>query len=290
MRQDRPPVTVIGPQDTELQGPFCDYVSQVFRKADFRRWTNWGEWNDDYRAYTLFEDGRVVANVSVMRMRLLLEGREVPAFQLGAVGCLPSHRGRGLSRVVMDAALEACGAAPVLLFANPSVLQYYPRFGFQPWRQTLFTAAHQAVPAGPPAPTLDLEDAAVRAHLAVLSRESLPVTERFGARGYGPIATWYAANGFARPLRKLSDDTWVFASVEGDTLYLDDIFTREPFDLRAHLPRLIDRPIRAIHFGFTPERWWPEAVEAGEDPEADLFVRALDLSQQAHRFPVLAHT
>jgi hypothetical protein len=30
----------------------------------------------------------------------------------------------------------------------------------------------------------------------------------------------------------------VFADVEGDTLYLDDIFAREPFDLRAQIPRM----------------------------------------------------
>ena len=94
-------VTEIRQVDTGLQELFCDYVPQVFRRADFRRWRAWGEWNGDYRAFALIEDGRVVANTSVMRMRLLLEGREVLAHQLGAVGCSPSHRGRGLARVVM---------------------------------------------------------------------------------------------------------------------------------------------------------------------------------------------
>jgi len=284
------PVTEIGPRDTALQTAFCDYVPQVFRSVDFRRWWGWGEWNDDYRAFAVLEDGRVVANASVMRMRLRLEGHEVEAFQLGAVGCVPSHRGRGLSRRVMTAALDACGDAPVLLFANPKVRQFYPRFGFEPWPQTLFAATHEAVPEGPPAPTLDLEDAKVRADLATLSREGLPVTERFGARDYATIASWYAANGFARPLRRLGADAWVFADVEGDTLYLDDIFAREPFDLRAQVPRLIDRPIRYIRFGFTPERWWPGAVKAGEDLDADLFVRKPSLSRKPHRFPVLART
>ncbi|MCY1017439.1 GNAT family N-acetyltransferase [Pyxidicoccus sp. MSG2] len=283
-------VTGIGPRDAVLQTAFCDYVPQVFRRADFRHWREWGEWDDDYRAFALFEDGHVVANASVMRMRLRMDGREVPAFQLGAVGCIPSHRERGLSRVVMDAALEACGDAPVLLFANPRVREFYPRFGFQPWKQTLFAAEHEAVPEGPPAPTLDLEDAKVRARFAAISREGLPSTERFGARGYATVASWHVANGFARPLRQLGPDTWVSASVDGDTLHLDDVFTREPFDLRASLPRLIDRPIRSIRFGFTPERWWPGAVEAGEDTEADLFVRKLTPSPDAHRFPVLAHT
>lgn len=283
-------ITEIGPRDAALQAAFCDYVPQVFRRADFRRWRDWGEWDDDYRAYAVLEDGRVVANASVMRMRLRLDGREVTAFQLGAVGCVPSHRGRGLSRGVMSAALEACGDAPVLLFANPNVRQFYPRFGFQPWLQTHFAAEHEAVPEGPPAPTLDLEEAAVRARFAALSREGLPSTERFGARGYATAASWLVANRFARPLRELGPDTWVSASVEGDTLYLDDVFARQPFDLRASLPRLIDRPIRSIRFGFTPERWWPGAHEAGEDTGADLFVRRLLPSSAPHRFPIMAHT
>ncbi|NOK12291.1 GNAT family N-acetyltransferase [Corallococcus exercitus] len=280
----------IGSQDTDLQAAFCDYVPQVFRRASFRQWCAWGEWNDDYRAFALVESGRVVANASVMRMRLLLEGREVTGYQLGAVGCLPSHRGRGLARVVMNAALDACGDAPVLLFANPKVRQFYPRFGFQPRMQTLFAATYDAVPEGPPAPMLSLDDAEMRAGLAALSSEGVPSTERFGARGYATVASWPVANGFARPLRQLGTEAWVFAGVEGETLYLDDVFARESFDLRAWIPRLIDRPIREIRFGFTPERYWPEAMVAGEDTEADLFVRNLRVSQEAHRFPVMAHT
>lgn len=52
-----PPVTEIGPRDVALQAAFCDYVPQVFRRVDFRRWREWGEWNDDYRAFAVLEDG-----------------------------------------------------------------------------------------------------------------------------------------------------------------------------------------------------------------------------------------
>ncbi|ABF87319.1 acetyltransferase, GNAT family [Myxococcus xanthus DK 1622] len=285
-----PTVTEIGPGTSALHAAFCDYVSRVFTRADFRRWTQWGEWNDDYRTFAVVDDGRVLANASVMRMRLLLEGREVTGYQLGAVGSLPSERGRGLARAVMNAALAHCGDAPVLLFANKSVLEFYPRFGFEPRRQTLFSASHVARPGETAAPQLDVAEADVRARLRMLSDEGLPVTERFGARGTAAIASWYAANGFARPLRALSDDAWVFTEVEGETLFIDDIFARAPFDLRAALPRLIDRPISSIQFGFTPERWWPGAVEAGEDMEADLFVRGVPSPREANLFPVMART
>ncbi|RKH29413.1 GNAT family N-acetyltransferase [Corallococcus praedator] len=285
-----PRVVEFGSHDTALQAAFCDFVPQVFRRADFRRWCEWGEWTDDYRAFAVLEEGRAVATTAVMRMRLLVEGREVTGYQFGAVASLPSHRGQGLAHLVMNAALDACGDAPVFLFANPNVLQFYPRFGFQPCEQTLFAAEHAAVPGGTPASRIDLGDAAMRAGLSALSNEGLPVTERFGVRGYSTAASWHVANGFARPLWRLGDDAWVCAEVEGDTLHIDDIFAREPFDLRAWIPRLIDRPIRSVRFGFTPERWWPEATEAGEDLEAWLFVRGLSLSPRPHGFPVLART
>lgn len=285
-----PTAVEIDHRDRALQAAFCDYVPRVFRTVDFRRWCAWREWNDDYRAFAVLDEGSVVANASVMRMRLLVEGREVIGYQLGAVGCVPSHRGQGLSRVVMQAALAYCGGAPVLLFANENVRDFYPRFGFSPREQALFGAALRAEPGGEPAPVLDLAEAPVRAGLASLADEGLPVTERFGARGHAKIASWYAANAFSRPLRRLREDAWVFAGVEDGTLYVDDIFALEPFDLRAHIPRLIDQPITAVRFGFTPERWWPQAGVVGEDSEAHLFVRNLAPPPGPHRFPVMART
>jgi GNAT superfamily N-acetyltransferase len=290
MQNRAPSAVTIGPHDRALQAAFCDYVPQVFRTVDFRRWWAWGEWNDDYRAFAVLDEGRVVANASVTRMRLQLEGREVIGYQLGAVGCVPSHRGRGLSRVVMQAALDSCGAAPVLLFANENVLDFYPRFGFAPWEQMLFGVACYAEPGLEPVPVLELAEAPVRAGLAALCDEGLAVTTRFGARGHARIASWYAANAFSRPLRQLRADAWVLAEAKDGTLYIDDVFAREPFDLRPHRPRLIDQPITAVHFGFTPERWWPQAGVIGVDEEAYLFVRNLERPSGPHRFPVMART
>ncbi|NTX07579.1 GNAT family N-acetyltransferase [Myxococcus sp. CA040A] len=285
-----PRVVAIDHRDSALQAAFCEYVPQVFRTVDFRRWCAWGEWTDDYRAFSVVDEGRVVANASVMRMCLRVEGREVVGYQLGAVGCVPERRGQGLAWMAMEAAMEACGDAPVVLFANKKVLDFYPRFGFEPREQTLFGVTLEVPPRGEPAPVLDVSEASVRARLVALAEEGVPVTERFGARRHGHIATWYAAANFARPLRKLSEDAWVFAGVEDGTLYIEDVFAREGFDLRPHLSRLVDEPVKAVQFGFTPERWWPGAEVIGEDMEADLFVRNLSLPAGANRFPVMART
>ena len=61
-----PAVVEIDHRDPVLRAAFCDYVPRVFRTVDFRRWCEWGEWNDDYRAFSVLDEGRVVANASVM--------------------------------------------------------------------------------------------------------------------------------------------------------------------------------------------------------------------------------
>ncbi|SDW88990.1 GNAT family N-acetyltransferase [Lysobacter enzymogenes] len=290
----QPTLRILDHTDLALHPAYCDYVAQVFSQADFRRWCEWDQWAPGYRAYSLFEDGRVVANASTMRQRLIVGGEEIVAFQFGAVGCLPERRGRGLARRAMQAALAECGDAPALLFANDSVLAFYPRFGFAPAPQALFEAPHAVEPAPRRAPRLDLADPAVRARFLALAARAAPTGGRFASRDYGRVATWYAANGFAAPLFELDPDTWVFAREEDGVLEIEDVVAAAPSHaaLAAALPRLIERPVRALRFGFDPERLWPQARASGPDDDAGLFLRGLDPSRLGphSRFPVLART
>lgn len=277
--------------DTTRHAAYCEYVRTVFTRADFSRWCAWGEWNEDYRAFTVLEGERVVANASVMRMDLLVEGEPLTGYQLGAVGCVPTHRGRGLARRAMEAALQHCGDAPVLLFANPTVRAFYPRFGFKPEDEAIFCAEESFAPAGPPAEALDVGDEGVRRQIHALCAEGAPLTRRFGARGYGRILTWYYAAGFARPLRRLGPDLLVVAGVEDETLYVDAILARGHLDLRPFIPRLIEAPIKRLRFGFTPDLWWPGAAAVGVDPDPDLFLRGFPRPLRGpHKFPILAQT
>lgn len=285
-----PSLRVLTHRDTDLHAAYCDYVAQVFTQADFRRWCEWRQWNEDYLAFSVFLDGRVVANASAMRMRLVIEGADVDGWQLGAVGCLPDLRGRGLARAAMHAALAHCGDQPVLLFANDSVLDFYPRFGFTPAPQSLFALDWQTRPEPVQAPVLDLADPSVRAAFLRVAASARPLSQRFGARDYGRTATWYAANGYASPLRRLDEDVWVFAQTEDSVLTIEDVFASAPVDWPAAIGRLIDQPIREMRFGFTPERDWTQARVLGEEADAGLFVLNLVVPASPNRFPLLART
>ena len=281
----------LGHADHALHSAWLAGVRAVFKRADFSRWIAWGEWTDDYHVACLFDGEHAVAGASLTHMSLLVNGELTPAIQLGAVFCLPSHREQGLGRRVLQAALDRCGDAPVMLFGNPNVRNFYPRFGFTACEQYQVGIDLACEPAGPKAQTLDPSNAAVRARLHQLAANGVSESDGFGARNHGRIMTWFYANGFARPLRKLAADALVVAGVDGDTLHIDAVLATGPVDLSQWVSRLINDPIRRIRFGFRPDRCWPVPCLAQLDADADLFLRGFPHAPTApSQFPLLART
>lgn len=269
---------------------FHAFVPLTFRTVDFRRWEARGGWNEDYTAWLLEDGADIVASVGVTRMRLALGGELRDGYQLGAVATHPERRGRGHSRVLLDAVLADVGAAPVLLFANERVLDFYPRFGFHAVGQRRFAADLALGPAASPARRCDVADAAAREALAALCAGAVVNDAAFGARDYYSTLLWHLTY---RPIRAywLADGDAVAAvEQDGDTLIVHDLIARRPFDLAAALPSVIGAPIAHIEFGFQPHRWWPQARDIGVYAGSPLFVRNLPALGTALRFPDLAQT
>jgi hypothetical protein len=228
-----------------------------------------------------------------MRMDVLLHDRCMRAWQLGAVGTLPSHRGRGLQRQLLPRLLEHTPAQElVFLFANHSVIDFYPRFGFQRVRQKLFRADCSVAPQGAALRTLELANADDRTLVLRIAAAAEPVTTLFGARGYGGTILWYWANLHRRALRHAPDhDAVLIVEQDGELLRVYDVLCAAQIDLAAYLPRLITRPFKQLEFGFTPTRYWSSAVAGADHTDSPLFVRGPHrLPEQPFKFPMLAQT
>jgi predicted N-acetyltransferase YhbS len=270
---------VLGPDERALQPAFVDLVRAVFRAADFARWIDWGLWQDDYRVVLALEDGRAVASVGVQRMRLQLPSGEREVYQWGAVAVHPACRGRGLATEAIRRADALCAGAPVLLYGNPSVRAFYPRFGFRAapsWRFRLNRSLHPQ--AG--APLLDpATDADLRRRLLAAVEGAALLDPCLAARGHGRILLWYYANGFARPLHRIDASTWIVAAVEDGVLQVDEVIAPQPVDLLPILPRLLTEPVTAVEFGWAAQAWLdPDSAAALQavEEEADLFLRGCD--------------
>ena len=167
-----------------LRESFFALARRVFGLS-FEEWHRAGWWTDRYVPYTMvYRDGSAAANVSVNRIDTVWRGEALRLVQLGTVMTAPEHRGKGLARSLMEAVLDDWGRTcdGVYLYANDTVLEFYPKFGFVPAREhvcTLPLPAQVTAPAEGGFARLDMDTQAGRALLPVsYTHLTLPTTSR----------------------------------------------------------------------------------------------------------------
>ncbi|MER2119447.1 MAG: GNAT family N-acetyltransferase [Solibacillus sp.] len=123
----------------QLKESFFKLAKDTFG-LDFEQWDEQGYWNDTYCPYIFEVDGKIVANVSTSSGTMILDGRQYKAVQIGTVMTNPKYQGKGLSRQLMEKVMiDHANAHIIYLFANKTVLDFYPKFGFETRIQSTFT-------------------------------------------------------------------------------------------------------------------------------------------------------
>ncbi len=280
-------------RDHQWHEAFIDYVPKVFPRASFRRWYELGGWNEGYVAFSIADGADIVASASLQRMNIVLRGEWITGWQLGAVGVLPQWRGRGLQRQIMQRLLGSIdGKDIVFLFANDTVLDFYPLFGFKRVIENVFAAEYCVKPASEPLRALSIDRAEDLALLARVAAAAEPTSREFGARDYGGVLLWYWANFYDGCFYYCeAEDAIIVADLDGATLRICDVLARTPFDLRSYLPRVAKDAAQRVELGFTPDVWWPDARVIADYTDSPLFVRgAHRLPEAQFKFPMLAQT
>lgn len=115
----------------ELRESFFELANNVFG-LNFVNWYEKGFWGSNYVPYSYIDDNKVIANVSINIIDMIVHGTQHRALQVGTVMTHPEYRNRGLSEKLMNKVLaEYKDSYDIMyLFANDSVLDFYPKFGF----------------------------------------------------------------------------------------------------------------------------------------------------------------
>lgn len=123
----------------ELEGVGAGERDQVIAREE----QPWGgeaegealEWAEKERHLGLRgEDGRLLALAGLIRARVGVDGVELPVVGVGGVIVTRSKRGKGLSRPLLERALELAaglGPAHAMLFCREPLMAMYAKFGFQ---------------------------------------------------------------------------------------------------------------------------------------------------------------
>lgn len=98
----------------------------------FDPWYQSGYWKDKYIPYTLFDGEKAVANSSINIMDFNTFGEKKRYIQIGTVMTDVDYRNRGLNKFLLEKIQEDWNEKChfIYLFANSTVLNFYPKFGF----------------------------------------------------------------------------------------------------------------------------------------------------------------
>ena len=116
----------------EIREQFFELPKTMFC-VDFKPWYEAGLWTEKYNPYCIMDEGKLVSNVSMYHQDFVIDGKVKHLIQLGGVCTYEAYRNRGLSRYIMEEIIEEykdqCDS--LYLMANDTVLDFYPRFGFE---------------------------------------------------------------------------------------------------------------------------------------------------------------
>lgn len=269
----------------EFRELYNELILNVFGFS-FEKWHKQDVWNEDYECYSIFDNGCMIANVSVYKMRLLLNGIQREYLQFGAVATREEYRGKGLSRTIMEHILGKYPDTQAFLLANDSVVELYPKFGFKPTRDKQ------------PYLDLKLDNAGEMRGLTVLDtrldaymrgrNQHSKIFDCLNSYGVNWFHLLYSYQDSVYEIPEL--DALVIARQRDRVLRLVDVMAQRPIHFNELLPYLFFENVEVIEFGFNPD--WLGIKYKLRDYEIEdthLFVKG-DFGVEGYILPLLIRT
>jgi GNAT superfamily N-acetyltransferase len=276
-----------------LRNSFIELAREIFG-INFSSWLELGYWGGRYIPYSYADGDKIIANVSVNKLDFIVEGDSYRALQIGTVMTHPDYRSKGLSASLMNHILEEYKDKFdfMYLFANDSVLDFYPKFGFERMEEFLYTMKFSSsfeagsqntvnpasnIVAGSKYPVNHPSGSAKESKSASASREKvlrkldisktedlqlvekivherIPVSKVFGTANSGGITMYHVLNVFPESLHySEQEDAVVIFSKEDHMVHVIDVVSRAPVNIERILAAIADGDTKEIVFHYTPD-------------------------------------
>jgi GNAT superfamily N-acetyltransferase len=261
---------------------------------DFEDWYQKGYWQDKYMPYSIADGDIIVANVSVNIMDFFVMGESKRYIQLGTVMTNESYRNLGFSRILIQRILDEwenkCDL--IYLFANDSVINFYPKFGFLPNNQYQCSKKISKKSYSFKARKLDMLNIIDREFLYYKVNETLPFAN-ITMKNNPSLVMFYCISFMAESVYYIEAyDAIVIADFEEDILYLQDIFSTKDIDVDKIIDSIINVNTKRVVFGFTPCNVDSIEVNLLKEEDTTLFIRSSKenpFSDNKLMFPILSH-
>lgn len=264
-----------------------NHLSRKVFGLDFEEWYKQGFWTEKYSPYSLVFNNNVVANISVNTMEFAIEGKPVNAIQLGTVMTDPDFRNQGLSKALMECVLNDLRQKQQLiyLYANDSVTEFYPRFGFAKAKEYNYSGMfskddrHSFY-------KLNIGKTKDRDIIMRLTSNTIPVS-RISMVNNLELLMFYLISFMSDNIyysKKL--DLVAVVEFEDQDMRLIDVFCERSFNLEEIISSLITKDSMKVYLGFTP--WEDKDYQIDLIDSDDTFFVLNGSFDLEGRFPMLS--
>lgn len=235
---------------------FFHLANSVFG-LDFESWYEKGFWEASYIPFSYVDENEVIANVSINILDMIIEGKQYKALQIGTVMTHPDYRNKGLSKDLMNKVLAEYKNMYdfMYLFANDSVLDFYPKFGFERVAEYQYsTNFSYNLKHRKELRKLDITNKDDLYFIYHLANERIPVSQRFATVNAPGIFMYYCLNVFSEDIYYHdSEEAMVIFQKAENQIEIFDIISRKPVDIHNILMDISRIGTNKIVFHYTPD-------------------------------------
>lgn len=281
-------------KDNEMFRESFNLLTEQVYEFNFKDWYEAGYWQERYIPYSLADGGKIVANVSVNVIDFIVLGEKKTYVQIGTVMTDTEYRGFGLSRFLMEKVLEEWESKVELiyLFANDSVLDFYPRFGFEMCQEYQYSAHISKKDCASKIRRLNMKNVQDQAFVYEMVQQTVPFS-KISMRDNAELIMFYCTSFMAEQIYYIEDeDVVVIYELEQDTLFLYDVFSQKTVELEYIIQAIASDQTKKVVFGFTPINSSNYEKNVLKEEDTTLFIKGGKKSPfelEDLMFPVLSH-
>ena len=123
-------------------------LAEKIYNLKYEKWYQSGFMDNRYKPYIIIYEDTAVSSVAVCINDIIRNGQRKRYVQISTVMTLPEYRNKGLNRYLMERVLndwvDKCDA--VYLLSNDSVVDFYPIFGFEEYKEFQYSKPILKIP------------------------------------------------------------------------------------------------------------------------------------------------
>lgn len=250
-----------------------------------------------YRRYTPYSfelNNKIISNVSANRFDLMINGCYKKAIQLGSVMTDKDYKNKGLAKQLINHVLDTYEYKMdiIFLYANNTVLDFYPKFGFKRYYETAYEiSADKISNVKTKIKLLNHESVQDNFTITSLSKSRKPISKTFGVFNDRWPLHFYVLSSMFEKYYFIEDDIIVIADRKDGILNLYDIISRTQINIDDILEKIVNENDKLIKINFycRPKKYQFNKITLKDDDSA-LFIISKEPLNEEIIFPLTSRT